>query len=75
MPLEEAVPPLSEQELADLMHHLRYLRAGGRVAVRSYLEACTLGIGGDLQLDAPCEFAKPRRTIAEASYRGELRRV
>lgn len=74
MSLDEAVPPLSSAEVGAFSEQLARLRPAGRVAVRSWLHACELGVGGDLLLDAPCSFSSPKRGIAEASYRGELRR-
>ena len=74
MALEDTVPKLSPDEIAELADQLAQLRAAGRVAVRNYLQSARLGLGGDLQLDAPCAFSNPKRGITEASYRGELRR-
>jgi hypothetical protein len=71
---DEAVPPLSADEIKAFEEHLYRLRAAGRVAVRAFLEASELQLGGDLLLDAPCSFSGPKRSIAEASYRGERRR-
>lgn len=71
---DEAVPGLTDEELKMVGEQLLRLRAAGRVAVRNWLHACELGLGGDILIDAPCGFSTPKRGIAEASYRGELRK-
>jgi hypothetical protein len=72
---DDAVPPLTAEEIKAFGEHLHRLRAAGRVAVRAFLEASELQLGGDILLDAPCGFSAPKRSIAEASYRGERRRT
>lgn len=73
--IDDAVPALTDEEIKAFGEQLRRLRAAGRHAVRQWLDSCDLGLGGDILLDAPCAFVSPKRGIAEASFRGEMRRM